>query len=316
MGQMARSMARQVQSAGCFSECSGCGAGIRGWSDVVKIEPGMVAVVTGAGSGIGRALAEHAARQGMVVVAADVEAATLDRAVEEIVREGGQAIGIQTDVSVAEEVERLAVTVWSRFGGVQLLCNNAGVFSGGLLWERSLADWEWVLGVNFYGMVNGVRSFVPRMLAAGTPAHIVDTASMGGLVTAAYSGPYFSSKFAAVGFTECLAHDLRATDAPIGVSVLVPSLVATGLADSRRNRPEGATDHGTELKPDEEFVLAAMKDAIGGAGMPPTEVAALVFDAVEHDRFWIPTKPSYHDQIRTRHESMQSLSLPPGPELD
>ena len=203
-----------------------------------------------------------------------------------------------------------------RFGGVQLLCNNAGVFSGGLLWERSLADWEWVLGVNLYGQVNGVRSFVPRMLAAGTPAHIVDTASMGGLVTTAYSGPYFTSKFAAVGFTECLAHDLRTTEAPIGVSILVPSLVATGLANSRRNRPQPSTDHGAEPKADEAFVLAAIRDAIAGAGMPPAEVAALVFDAVEHDRFWIPTKPSYHDQIRVRHDSMQTLSLPPGPELD
>jgi NAD(P)-dependent dehydrogenase (short-subunit alcohol dehydrogenase family) len=282
----------------------------------VKIEPDMVAVVTGAGSGIGRALAAHAARQGMVVVAADIETAALDATVEGIVREGGHAVGVRTDVSVADEVEHLAETAWSRFGGVQLLCNNAGVFSGGLLWERSVADWEWVLGVNLYGLVNGVRSFVPRMLAAGTPAHIVDTASMGGLVTGAYSGPYFSSKFAAVGFTECLAHDLRTTEAPIGVSVLVPSLVATGLADSRRNRPEPSTDEGAEPKADEAFVLAAMKDAIGGSGMPPTEVAALVFDAVEHDRFWIPTKPSYHDQIRIRHESMQALKLPPSPELD
>jgi NAD(P)-dependent dehydrogenase (short-subunit alcohol dehydrogenase family) len=164
--------------------------------------------------------------------------------------------------------------------------------------------------------VNGIRSFVPRMLEAGGPAHIVDTASMGGLVTAAYSGPYFTSKFAAVGLTECLAHDLRTIEAPIGVSVLVPSLVATGLAESRRNRPERATDHGTEPKADEAFVLAAMKDAISGAGMPPSEVAALVFDAVEHNRFWIPTKPSYHDQIRVRHKSMQALHLPPGPELD
>ena len=282
----------------------------------MKLEAGMVAVVTGAGSGIGRALAEHAARQGMIVVAADVETAALDGTVEGIVREGGQAVGIRTDVSVAEEVEHLADTAWSRFGGVQLLCNNAGVFSGGLLWERSLADWEWVLGVNLYGQVNGVRSFIPRMLAAGMPAHIVDTASMGGLVTAAYSGPYFSSKFAAVGFTECLAHDLRATGAAIGVSVLVPSLVATGLADSRRNRPEPSTDGEAEPKADEAFVLAAMKDTLSGADMPPADVAALVFDAVEHGRFWIPTKPSYHDQIRVRHESMQTLSLPPGPELD
>jgi NAD(P)-dependent dehydrogenase (short-subunit alcohol dehydrogenase family) len=276
----------------------------------------MVAVVTGAGSGIGRALSERAARQGMVVVAADIEAAALEGTVERITAEGGHAVGVRTDVSVAAEVEHLADTAWSRFGGVQLLCNNAGVFSGGLLWERSLADWEWVLGVNLYGLVNGVRSFVPRMLAAGSPAHIVNTASMGGLVTAAYSGPYFTSKFGAVGFSECLAHDLRTTKAPIGVSTLVPSLVATGIAHSRRNRPEASIDDASEPKPDEAFVLAAMKDTIEGSGMPPSEVAALVFDAVEQDRFWIPTKPSYHDQIRVRHESMQSRRLPPSPELD
>ena len=282
----------------------------------MQIEPGMVAVITGAGSGIGRALAVHAAQRGMVVVAADVESAPLEGTVETIVREGGQAIGVRTDVSAAEDVERLADTAWSRFGGVQLLCNNAGVFSGGLLWERSLADWEWVLGVNLYGLVNGVRSFVPRMLAAGTPAHIVDTASMGGLVTGAYSGPYFSSKFAAVGFTECLAHDLRTTGAPIGVSTLVPSLVATDIADSRRNRPEHTVEDAAEPKEDEAFVLAVMKSTITGSGMPPSEVATLVFEAVEHSRFWIPTKPSYHDQIRVRHDSMQTLSLPPSPELD
>lgn len=282
----------------------------------MKLEPGMVAVITGAGSGIGRALSERAARQGMAVVAADVEAAALNSTVEQIVAEGGQAMGVPTDVSVAAEVDHLADTAWSRFGGVQLLCNNAGVFSGGLLWERSLADWDWVLGVNLYGLVNGVRSFVPRMLAAGSPAHIVNTASMGGLVTAAYSGPYFTSKFGAVGFSECLAHDLRTTGASIGVSTLVPSLVATGIADSRRNRPEASIGDASEPKTDEAFVLAAMKDTIAGSGMPPSEVAALVFDAVEQDRFWIPTKPSYHDQIRVRHESMQHRRLPPSPALD
>src|ERR1700722_6300272 len=228
----------------------------------------MVAVVTGAGSGIGRALSERAARQGMVVVAADIEVAALNGTVERIIGEGGNAVGVRTDVSVAAEVEHLADTAWSRFGGVQLLCNNAGVFNGGLLWERSLADWEWVLGVNLYGLVHGARSFVPRMLAAGSPAHIVNTASMGGLVTAAYSGPYFTSKFGAVGFSECLAHDLRTTQAPIGVSTLVPSLVATGIANSRRNRPGAAIDDASEPKADEAFVLAAMKETIEGSGMP------------------------------------------------
>ena len=279
------------------------------------IDTGMVAVVTGAGSGIGRALAERAASRGMKVVAADVEAPKLAATVDEIVRRGGEAIGVPTDVSVAEEVERLADEAWSRFGGVNLLCNNAGVFSGGLLWERTLADWEWVMGVNLYGLVNAARTFVPRLLAAGEPAHIVNTASMGGLVTNAYSGPYYTSKFAAVGLTECLAHDLLTTGAPIGVSALVPSLVATGIATSHRNRPERWVDRGAERGADEQFVLAAMEDSVG-AGMPPAEVAALVFDAVEDDRFWIPTKPSYHDQIRARHDDMQALRHPASAQLD
>ncbi len=172
------------------------------------------------------------------------------------------------------------------------------------------------MGVNVFGLVNAVRSFVPRLVASGRAAHIVNTASMGGLVSGAYSGPYFTSKFAAVGLTECLAHDLRSAGAPIGVSLLVPSLVATGIANSQRNRPERWIDRGAEPKPDEEFVLAAMTDATLGAGMPPAEVAAVVFDAVEHDRFWIPTKPSFHDQIRARHDDMQQLQLPATPNLD
>lgn len=281
----------------------------------MQIEQGMVAVVTGAGSGIGRALAERAAARGMKVVAADVEAPELDVTVAEIGRRGGEAIGVRTDVSVATDVERLADEAWSRFGGVNLLCNNAGVFSGGLLWERTLADWEWVMGVNLYGLVHAATTFVPRLLAAGGPAHIVNTASMGGLVTNAYSGPYYTSKFAAVGLTECLAHDLAASGAPIGVSVLVPSLVATGIATSQRNRPERFVDRTAVPGADEEFVLAAMEDSISG-GMPPTEVSALVFDAVENDRFWIPTKPSYHDQIRARHDDMQALRHPAPADLD
>jgi len=282
----------------------------------MEIEEGMVAVVTGAGSGIGRALAARAASRGMKVVAADIEEPNLVDTVDEIVRRGGEAHGVPTDVSVPEQVERLADEAWARYGGVHLLCNNAGVFSGGLMWERTLADWQWVMGVNLYGLVNAVHTFVPRLLASGQPAHIVNTASMGGLVTGAFSGPYFTSKFAAVGLTECLAHDLRTTGAPIGVSTLVPSLVATGIASSQRNRPERWIDRDAERKEDEAFVLAAMEDATLGAGMPPAEVAELVFDAVEHERFWIPTKPSYHDQIRSRHDDMQALRHPAAPPLD
>ena len=177
----------------------------------MEIEQGMVAVVTGAGSGIGRALAERAAARGMKVVAADIEQPQLDATVEPRSarrRRGRRRAHRRLGGRRRRAPGRQRV---STFGGVNLLCNNAGVFSGGLMWERTLADWEWVMGVNLYGLVNAVEAFVPRLLEAGGPAHIVNTASMGGLVTNAFSGPYYTSKFAAVGLTECLAHDLAAS---------------------------------------------------------------------------------------------------------
>lgn len=277
---------------------------------------GRVAVITGAGSGIGRALAEAAAREGMLVVAADIEEPPLSDTVEAIRAAGGNAIGVPTDVSEAVSVERLASAAIDEFGGVHLLCNNAGVFSGGFVWERTVADWEWVMGVNLYGIVHAIRSFVPRMLALGEVGHIVNTASMGGLVTNAYSGPYYASKFAAVGVTECLAHDLAAIDAKIGVSVLVPSLIATNIGTSERNRTERFVDRSRlDKTPDEEFVIQMLRDSTGG-GMPPDEVARIVFEAVRAQQFYIPTKPSYHHQIDTRHEAMSRLALPDGPPID
>ena len=281
----------------------------------MKIEPQMVAVITGAGSGIGRALAEKAAQSGMRVVAADIEQPRLDDTVAALGQIGAQAIGVRTDVSVEDEVVRLADAAFAEFGSVDLLCNNAGVFSGGLMWERTMADWKWVMGVNLDGIIHAVRAFVPRMLAAGTPAHIVNTSSMGGLVTGAYSGPYFTSKFAAVGLTDCLAQDLRTTGADIGVSVLVPSLINTNIGTSGRNRQERWIDRDREPSPDAEFVESMLVDSTAG-GMDLNEVADLVFDAVEAGNFWIPTQPSYHDQIRARHEDMQALRLPVPPLLD
>ena len=281
----------------------------------MKIEPQMVAVITGAGSGIGRALAEKAAQSGMRVVAADIEQPRLDDTVAALGQIGAQAIGVRTDVSVEDEVVRLADAAFAEFGSVDLLCNNAGVFSGGLMWERTMADWKWVMGVNLDGIIHAVRAFVLRMLVAGTPAHIVNTASMGGLVTGAYSGPYFTSKFAAVGLTDCLAQDLRTTGADIGVSVLVPSLINTNIGTSGRNRQERWIDRDREPSPDAEFVESMLVDSTAG-GMDPNEVADLVFDAVEAGNFWIPTQPSYHDQIRARHEDMQALRLPVPPLLD
>jgi NAD(P)-dependent dehydrogenase (short-subunit alcohol dehydrogenase family) len=281
----------------------------------MQISPGMVAVVTGAGSGIGRALAEKAAQSGMRVVAADIEQPRLDDTVASLEQLGAQAIGVRTDVSVEDDVMRLADAAYAEFGAVNLLCNNAGVFSGGLMWERTIADWKWAMGVNLDGLIHAVRAFVPRMLEAETPGHIVNTASMGGLVTGAYSGPYFTSKFAAVGLTECLAHDLRTTGKNVSASVLVPSLINTSIGTSGRNRQERWIDRGREATPDAEFVEAMLIESTA-AGMAPAAVAELVFDAVAAGNFWIPTQPSYHDQIRARHDDMQELRHPAPAQLD
>jgi NAD(P)-dependent dehydrogenase (short-subunit alcohol dehydrogenase family) len=275
-----------------------------------------VAVVTGAGSGIGRALALAAAAEHMVVVAADIEEPTLAETVALITSADGQAVGIPTDVADPASVARLANAAFNDHGGAHLLFNNAGVFSGGLLWERTLADWEWVMGVNVYGIVHAINSFVPRMIAQNTPCHIVNTASMGGLITNAYSGPYYTSKFAAVGLTECLAHDLHLANAQVGVSVLVPSLITTNIGYSERNRGERYVDRDrAEMSPDAAFVTEVLRDSTR-AGMPPDEVAAIVFESIRHDRFYIPTKASFHDQVRHRHTDMQALRRPTAPTID
>lgn len=274
---------------------------------------GKTAVVTGAGSGIGRALAQRFAAEGMHVVASDIEGPALDETVSLI---GAAGVAVVADVSKADDVERLADAAFEQHGGVHVLCNNAGVFSGGLLWQRTLADWQWVMGVNLYGIVHAIRSFVPRMLSQDTECHIVNTASMGGLFTNAYSGPYYTSKFAAVGLTECLAHDLRAVNSKIGVSVLVPSLIATNIGRSGRNRPEQLMNPGLEVPPDVEFIEKALHDSTTQAGMPPTEVAEIVLQAIRDEDFYIPTKPSFGPQMQARFEDMQTRKLPRNPEID
>ena len=176
---------------------------------------GKTAVITGAASGIGRGLAVRCAEEGMRVVASDVERGALD---ETVALAGGDAIGVVADVSDAASVDALADAAFDAFGEVHLLCNNAGVFQAGILWERTLADWEWVLGVNVWGIIHGIRSFLPRMIAQGGVGHVVNTSSLAGIVTGAYSGPYVTSKFAALGLTESLAHDLAAAGSSIGAS--------------------------------------------------------------------------------------------------
>ena len=273
---------------------------------------GRVAVVTGAGSGIGRSLALALADRGMQVIAADIEADAADATAA--MAPGGTVIAHATDVADAASVEALAERAYGSFGAVHLVANNAGVFRGGVLWERSDAEIEWVLGVNLWGILHGIRAFVPRMLAGGEPGHIVNTASMAGLVSLPLSGPYVVSKFAAVGATEALAHDLQSTGAPIGVSVLCPSLVATGIGSSARNAPAALRDG--DRSPDVELVEQALIDSTAQDGMAPDDVAALVIDAVRTGQFYIGTKPSFAEQIQQRTESLLARELPAMPAID
>jgi NAD(P)-dependent dehydrogenase (short-subunit alcohol dehydrogenase family) len=274
--------------------------------------PGKVAVVTGAGSGIGRSLVAALAAEGMRVVAADIEGEALAGTADLVAGDG--IVSRVTDVRDAADVDALADLAYESFGAVHLLCNNAGVFQGGVLWERTDAELEWVLGVNVWGILNGIRSFIPRMLAAGDAAHVVNTASMAGLISLPFSGPYVVSKFAAVGVSESLAHDLQLTGAPIGVSVLCPSLVATAIGRSGRNAPPGL--HTGEAPADVEMVDQALLDSTTKEGMSPDEVALIVIEAVRSGQFYIGTKPSFDVQVRERTEAVLARRLPPMPDID
>ncbi len=263
---------------------------------------GKVAVVTGAASGIGAALARRLVGEGMRVMGADVEPVTIEG-----------VHGVAADVSKADDVAALADHAYATYGTVDVLCNNAGVFTGGLMWERPAADFTWTLGVNLWGILHAIREFVPRMLAAGTEAHIVNTVSMAGLCTNAFSGPYTISKFAALAATECLAHDLHATGAPINVSAVVPGAVDSKIASSHRNRPDALV--GTRSD-DADFVEKALLDLTSTQGAPPDEVASLIVDAICTDMFLVPTRPSYAEQIRTRAEGLIARALPPMTSFD
>lgn len=267
-------------------------------------------MITGAGSGIGRALAVRCGAEGMHVVASDVERAALDETVELV---GGDAVGVRADVADAASVQRLADAAFDTFGEVHLLCNNAGVFQAGILWERTIADWEWVLGVNTWGIINGIRSFVPRMIAQGGEGHVVNTSSLAGVVSNGFSGPYTVSKFAALALSESLAHDLKATGASIGASVLVPGSVNTRISDSTRNRPATLAD-GTGAE-DAAFVDKVLSE-MTSTGIDPDDVAGMVIDAVRAGQFVIPTSQGYDDQIRHRAEAMLAREAPHGLPFD
>jgi NAD(P)-dependent dehydrogenase (short-subunit alcohol dehydrogenase family) len=254
---------------------------------------GKVAVVTGGASGIGYALCELFAREGMHVVASDVAADRLDAAARQLeATTGTEVLDVPADVTRWEDVELLARRSVERFGGVHILCNNAGVQRDGYSWEFSLDEWRWVLGVNLWGTIHGVRAFVPAMLERGEPAHIVNTASIGGLVAFPRLAMYTAAKFGVIGLSEGLMNDLRARDAPIGVSVLCPGPTMSGLREhSRALHPTGSEDRPISLVTDVERT-------------PALEVAAQVLDAIRANRFWILTHPEYNDIIEQRYRGI------------
>lgn len=242
-----------------------------------------VAAVTGAGSGIGRELALACAREGMALALTDIEATALAETAALAGALGVHVISQVGDVGREQDVEAFAQACDAEYGGADWLFNNAGVAVLGPAWLATADDWQWLWHVNVMGVAHGVRCFVPRMLARAMPAHVVNTASAAGLATLAGSGVYAATKHAVVAFSECLAHDLQQAGAPIGVSVLCPSLLPTGIHQSGRNRPAGLDRTVPPAAAYEERVRVGMAASPIGA----VEVAALTLEAIRQQRFYV-----------------------------
>jgi NAD(P)-dependent dehydrogenase (short-subunit alcohol dehydrogenase family) len=267
---------------------------------------GKVAVVTGGASGIGKAVAAAAVAEGMRVVIADIEEGALKLAADELEAGGSEVLSVVTDVADVDSVRELRDRSLDRFGAVHLVHNNAGVGLGGPIWEIPEEDWRWILGVNLWGVVHGISTFVPVLLEQGE-GHVVNTASIAGLTTAPFLGPYNATKQAVVAISETLYKDLRAAGVTgIGVSVLCPGFVQTRIAESDRNRPAWA--------PEREVAGAAeMREAIQGlvdAGVPADVVGQAVIAAVRNDTFYILTHPELDDAVATRFEDIRERRPP------
>jgi NAD(P)-dependent dehydrogenase (short-subunit alcohol dehydrogenase family) len=275
-----------------------------------------VAVVTGAASGIGRALAERFAAEGMKVVVADVEAEALGRAEADLRARGAEVLAVQTDVSQAADVEALAERTLEAFGAVHVLCNNAGVGVFKSSWEHTLADWEWVLGVNLWGVIHGIRTFVPIMLAQDAEGHVVNTASIAGLTASGLKASYDVSKFGVVALSESLYHELAGLDARVKVSVLCPGFVNTRIMDSARNRPgrleKDAASEAAAHRPEALGLEQRLRDGLRMLGMAPAEVADHVLRGIREERFYILPHTNFDDVIRARTESILERGTPPG----
>ncbi len=248
---------------------------------------GRVAVITGAASGFGRELATQCAALGMRLVLADLDLAGLDATRALTGLDDSRALICRCDVADAASVDALATAARLHFGAVHLLFNNAGVIVAGPLWKATPQDWAWVFGVNVMGVAHGIRAFVTDMIARGEPAWVVNTASLAGLVCPPELGVYAASKHAVVAASECLFHELRAAGHAVGVSVLCPAYVDTGIADSQRHRPADIA----EVNPDNDDFMARTRTAMKSGRLTATDVARLTLEAVRQERFYVFTHP-------------------------
>ena len=274
----------------------------------MKMLEGRIAAVTGAASGLGRAMALAFAGEGMHAALADVDEPGLKSTLNEVQSRGVRAFAMRVDVSRYQEVESFCSKAIAQFGATHVVCNNAGVSPLGAVWENTLADWQWILGVNLWGVIHGVRAFVPGLLAQGE-GHVVNTASVAGLISPPGMGAYNVTKHAVVALSESLYHDLRLRGSPVGVSVLCPAYVPTGIADCERNRPRELLNPAK--KPSKEEAM--LKKAVASGKLSADDVARAVVAAVKEERFYVLTHPRIKGAIRARMEDILDERAPRNP---
>jgi NAD(P)-dependent dehydrogenase (short-subunit alcohol dehydrogenase family) len=270
---------------------------------------GKVAVVTGAASGIGQALATAFAAEGMKLVLADIESGPLEDTAEQLRAGGADVFAVTADVSVASDVERIGTAAMDLFGAVHVACNNAGVSGGGLSWEIDLETWKWILDVDLWGVIHGVHTFTPLIIASGG-GHVVNTASMAGLTSNPGMGPYNVAKHGVVTLSETMSIELQMSHPEVGISVLCPGWVRTRINESERNRPP--VELAGELEATSEGLLA-LKEMVNtwiAEGLQPAHVASLVVDAIRTNRFYVLTHPEWQGMIRDRVDRMLSGENP------
>ncbi|HUB80983.1 MAG TPA: SDR family NAD(P)-dependent oxidoreductase [Bryobacteraceae bacterium] len=270
---------------------------------------GRVAVVTGAASGIGRAIAERSVGEGMKVVLADIDEANLAKAEAELKASGGEVLAVKTDVAKRGDVEALARRALDSFGAVHLLVNNAGVAAGGTAWDATWNDWEWVMGVNLWGVIHGVKVFTPLMMAQNTECQIVNTSSAAGLVAGSGSATYAATKHAVVALSESMYFALQQQKSLVKVSVLCPGLVRTDIINAERHRPAELRNPPVPLTPEMQTGLAAFKAAMDAA-TPPSKVADAVFEAIRKEQFYILSHPEWLEVVQLRTDKLLRMENP------